>query len=223
MRLLDAAAELLLRWGYQRVTIDDVARQAGVGKGTVYLHFRTKEALFLTVLLRAHRRVVTAVVTGMATDPLDVLPSRMLSLSYLAISDDPVARALELGDAEVLGKLTREATDTLSPLAARRAEISRAYLDALRGCGAVRTDLTVDEQLHLLGAVGLGFFAYESQAGPTDLSPTATAGLLAHTVAAALETPDPDRTALAGVVPGIVADLQSLVALVDEEVRRRVR
>ena len=51
-RVLDAAADLLVRWGYQRVTIDDVARHAGIGKGTVYLHFRTKEALFLTVLLR---------------------------------------------------------------------------------------------------------------------------------------------------------------------------
>jgi AcrR family transcriptional regulator len=56
-RVLDAAAELLASWGYQRVTIDDVAKLAGIGKGSVYLHFRTKEALFLTVLLRGHRAV----------------------------------------------------------------------------------------------------------------------------------------------------------------------
>jgi AcrR family transcriptional regulator len=56
-RVLDAAADLLVRWGYHRVTVEDVARHAGIGKGTVYLHFRTKEALFLTVLLRSqHRR-----------------------------------------------------------------------------------------------------------------------------------------------------------------------
>jgi len=59
-RVLDTAAELLVRWGYQRVTIDEVARHAGIGKGTVYLHFRTKDALFLTVLLRAHRQIVSA-------------------------------------------------------------------------------------------------------------------------------------------------------------------
>ncbi|MGH3566828.1 MAG: helix-turn-helix domain-containing protein [Pseudonocardia sp.] len=40
-RLLDVATDLLVRWGYQRVTVDAVARQAGIGKGTVYLHFRT--------------------------------------------------------------------------------------------------------------------------------------------------------------------------------------
>ena len=51
-RVLDSATELLVRWGYQRVTIEDVAKHAGIGKGTVYLHFRTKDALFLTVLLQ---------------------------------------------------------------------------------------------------------------------------------------------------------------------------
>ena len=59
-RVLDAAADLLVRWGYQRVTIDEVARRAGVGKGTVYLHFHNKEAMFLSVLLRSHHTLVSA-------------------------------------------------------------------------------------------------------------------------------------------------------------------
>jgi Bacterial regulatory proteins, tetR family len=33
-RILDAAAALLVRWGFRKTTIDDVAREAGVGKGT---------------------------------------------------------------------------------------------------------------------------------------------------------------------------------------------
>lgn len=42
-RILDAAASLLIRYRYRKVTDEDVARQAGIGKGTVYLHWRTKE------------------------------------------------------------------------------------------------------------------------------------------------------------------------------------
>ena len=38
-RLLDVATTLLVRWGYRKTTIDDVAREAGVGKGTIYLHW----------------------------------------------------------------------------------------------------------------------------------------------------------------------------------------
>ena len=50
--ILDAAAELLRAHGYRRVSIDDVATRAGVGKGTIYLHWRTREALFWAVLQR---------------------------------------------------------------------------------------------------------------------------------------------------------------------------
>ena len=57
-RILDAAGELLLAFGYRRVTIDDVARRAGVGKGTVYLHWASKLELFATVLIRDAAEIV---------------------------------------------------------------------------------------------------------------------------------------------------------------------
>ena len=45
-RILDVTAALILRWGYNKTTIDDIARQAGVAKGTIYLHFKDKESMF---------------------------------------------------------------------------------------------------------------------------------------------------------------------------------
>jgi AcrR family transcriptional regulator len=51
-RILDAAGELLLRYGYGRITMDDIARQAGTGKGTIYLHWMTKDELFAALLRR---------------------------------------------------------------------------------------------------------------------------------------------------------------------------
>jgi AcrR family transcriptional regulator len=59
-RILDAASELLLVFGYRRVTIDDVARRAGVGKGTVYLHWASKLELFATVLIRDAAAIVVS-------------------------------------------------------------------------------------------------------------------------------------------------------------------
>jgi TetR/AcrR family transcriptional regulator len=48
-RLLDAAWTLLQADTYEEIGIADVARAAGLAKGTVYLYFNTKEELFLTV------------------------------------------------------------------------------------------------------------------------------------------------------------------------------
>ncbi|MBX7218521.1 MAG: TetR/AcrR family transcriptional regulator [Blastocatellia bacterium] len=55
--ILDATAELLARYGYKKMTIDDVAGAVGIGKGTVYLHFSSKEDLILSHIDRIVDRV----------------------------------------------------------------------------------------------------------------------------------------------------------------------
>ena len=57
-RILDAADRLLARYGYQKMTMDDLAREVGIGKGTVYLHFRSKEEIVLFRVDRVVRRLV---------------------------------------------------------------------------------------------------------------------------------------------------------------------
>jgi AcrR family transcriptional regulator len=68
-RILDVTAELLQRHGYKRVTIDDVATRAGIGKGTIYLHWKTREALFWAVLQREAARLLEQILAGLAEDP----------------------------------------------------------------------------------------------------------------------------------------------------------
>jgi AcrR family transcriptional regulator len=48
--LIAAALELFVERGYSATRLDDVARSAGVSKGTVYLYFENKEALFRAVV-----------------------------------------------------------------------------------------------------------------------------------------------------------------------------
>lgn len=48
--ILASAARLFAEGGYHATTIEDVAEDAGVAKGTVYWYFRSKKALFLAVL-----------------------------------------------------------------------------------------------------------------------------------------------------------------------------
>ena len=44
-RILRAATDLFQRLGYRKTSIDDVAKQAAVAKGTVYLYYRNKAEL----------------------------------------------------------------------------------------------------------------------------------------------------------------------------------
>lgn len=46
--ILDATERLLARYGYRKMTVEDIAREVGVGKGTIYLHFTSKEEVVLS-------------------------------------------------------------------------------------------------------------------------------------------------------------------------------
>jgi AcrR family transcriptional regulator len=46
--ILDATDRLLARYGYRKMTVEDIAHEAGIGKGTIYLHFSSKEEVVLS-------------------------------------------------------------------------------------------------------------------------------------------------------------------------------
>ncbi len=56
--LLDAMDSLLVRFGYQKTTVDDLASEAGIGKGTIYLYFNSKEQVALSCIDRFHERLI---------------------------------------------------------------------------------------------------------------------------------------------------------------------
>ncbi|TCT37851.1 TetR/AcrR family transcriptional regulator [Martelella mediterranea] len=51
--ILDAAVTVFSRKGFANARIEDIARQAGIGKGTVYLYFPDKESLFKSLVASA--------------------------------------------------------------------------------------------------------------------------------------------------------------------------
>jgi AcrR family transcriptional regulator len=51
-KIKSAATELFARFGLRKTTIDDIAKAASVGKGTVYLYFKNKDELFLSIIRR---------------------------------------------------------------------------------------------------------------------------------------------------------------------------
>lgn len=75
-RILDAAADLFASQPFHKVLLSDVARAAGVGKGTLYLYFSSKEELYFSVLFRGFTQLVQRLRTGLAESGND--PQRQL-------------------------------------------------------------------------------------------------------------------------------------------------
>jgi AcrR family transcriptional regulator len=97
--LIDVATGLFATDGYEATAIPAVLGAAGVSRGALYHHFKSKEALFEAVLQAVEAQAtlkVTRAARG-ATDPLDGL--RRGCAAYLAMCRDPVVRRISLIDA----------------------------------------------------------------------------------------------------------------------------
>ncbi|MDH2424429.1 helix-turn-helix domain containing protein [Sphaerisporangium sp. TRM90804] len=216
-QILDAAAELLVAYGYRRITIDDVARRAGVGKGTVYLHFASKEALFLTVLMRAQTTLIERMLSEMRADPEAVRLSRLARTAYLAVQEEPIVAAIVTGDAETLGALTRSAAVIAGDLIAMRERTVDHYFQTLREHGVLHSDVPADLQLHAFSAVMAGFLMAEPLVLLSTSGVHAKADMLAHIVRSSFEQPGEPGAA----APRIIENLQRLLDRIRVEIERQ--
>jgi AcrR family transcriptional regulator len=97
--ILEAVGVLLAKFGYGKMTMDDVARQVGIGKGTIYLHFPSKEELVLAHIDRIAETVVRELEEQAASsDSIDRRLRRMLILRVLHRFDSVAHYSQSLGD-----------------------------------------------------------------------------------------------------------------------------
>ncbi len=155
-RILDVAAALILRWGYHKTTIDDIARQAGVAKGTIYLHWKTREALFAALMKREKLELAEDLKQRITADPTGATLRGIFKHSALALMQRPLLKAVFLRDMEVLGKLAQ--SEQSGAAYTERLEGFKTYLELLREHGLVRTDLSLRAQVYMLSAIFTGFF-----------------------------------------------------------------
>lgn len=58
--ILREAAVVFARFGYDKTTLDDIGKECGLNKASLYYYFKSKEAIFLEVVLGVARRFVHA-------------------------------------------------------------------------------------------------------------------------------------------------------------------
>lgn len=56
-RILEVATKQFVQFGYRKTSISDIADHAGIGKGSLYLHYESKKELFLSCQLEEQRDI----------------------------------------------------------------------------------------------------------------------------------------------------------------------
>jgi len=154
-RILDATAELLQKWGYRKTTIEDIARAAGVSKATVYLSWKTREALLMALIEREQRAAYDEIIQRMEEDPEGMTLPGLVKHSILTTFKKPLLKSLVLQDSRFLGELLlREYNET-----AYQAQMQgyMTVMNLLRKLGVIRDDVDLREQAVMLISVSWGF------------------------------------------------------------------
>lgn len=144
-RILNTAQDLLQKWGYRKTTLDDIAREAGIAKGTIYLSWPTRDKLFMAVVERAQISLLHEIARRMEQDPEGMNLIGLVKHSIEVTLENPVSRALVLRDTDFLGRLVHE-----QETATMVGQITgyMALLQALRSIGVVRDDVDLQEQAY---------------------------------------------------------------------------
>jgi AcrR family transcriptional regulator len=143
--LLDAAIAAFAEQGVD-VPVREIARRAGVGKGTFFRHFPTKEALVEAIIGERleQLRTVAAEANAAGGSGWDALRHYLESATAFAIADRSFIEAVHPADLPraAIGAAVRELQAELTALLARG-----------RGDGSVRDDVTAEDLQFLVHAV----------------------------------------------------------------------
>src|SRR5215471_10225818 len=95
-RLFVAAAELFAEHGYRATSVDQIARRAGVAKGTFFVHFPTKDAVIRELVAKQMRAVARERerLIGEGASALERLRATVLMLGHQAGLSRMISRAV---------------------------------------------------------------------------------------------------------------------------------
>ncbi|PWT70406.1 MAG: hypothetical protein C5B60_12225 [Chloroflexi bacterium] len=151
--ILDTTAMLLVRYGFRKTTIDDVAREAGVGKGTIYLHWKDKNELFRAAIWREQERLSEDIKQRIAADPKGGSLHRVTTHGVLATLASPLMAAILTGKSDIYsGVLGAYDPGYINQLLSD----TDAYLIQLQDAGLVRSELPASLITYLMTALKVG-------------------------------------------------------------------
>jgi len=141
-QILDGARPVFLLNGYAGASMDEIAVQAGVSKGTLYNHFDSKDDLFKSLIYAEAERITQEMPPPDPEDPNPTSALRQIAIAILDVMEAPATVAalrLVIGALGCFPRLGEEfLARSLGPTAKRIAE----YLDTRVAAGDIRVQDT---------------------------------------------------------------------------------
>jgi AcrR family transcriptional regulator len=176
LRVLEAAKTIFLRHGFRRVTMHDIAQEAGISRPTLYLVFANKEEIFKAAAQQLSAESMSAIRAGLPGIP--GVEARLIFIFELwtlrpfeLLSNSPDAKDL----VDCTHGFARETIQQIS------VDFEALLAEILQPVAPLQSILPVAQVAHLLAA---SIHGYKETAGNVTELRTMIAGLITLTLAA---------------------------------------
>jgi AcrR family transcriptional regulator len=177
LRVLEAAKTVFLRYGYRRVTMQDIAEEAGISRPALYLIYANKEEVFKAAARRLAAESMRAIRADLGSHPS--LEAK-LNFTFELWTVYPFQLMLSSPDAKEIVDCTHSfAKDTIQAITV---EFEALLVEILEPLASTRKSvLPIPQVAHLLSASVHG---YKDAAGSVDELRSMIAGIITLTLAA---------------------------------------
>jgi AcrR family transcriptional regulator len=159
--ILDVTAELLLRHGYNKVTMSDVADAVGLNRRLVYLLFPSKDALIQALLLRELNSYAEVWNRNLDSDPLGGTVASVYRGLLTALKQFPLMAAMYTRDEQTFGKYLSRPGSFFGSFPPDPGP-TREYLQAMQEIGVIRQDINTKAMAFILDALTAALSSHRS-------------------------------------------------------------
>ena len=155
--ILDAALPVFGQYGYRRTSMDDIAREAGIAKGTIYLSFASKEEVFQALSQRLSQRMLAGAEAARRRPGTTADKLAAMNTAWFGTYAETIRRSLHA--AELLDAKHRLSADLVTDAANRYKRLVRDVLAEAAAAGELDLEpagLTADTAAELLIASARG-------------------------------------------------------------------
>lgn len=153
-QILDAAAAVIIRQGYDKTTMSDIAEEAGASRRTVYVYFKGKEELFEALLYREYMQYSQTWLEQIEADPRGGTIGGYYRTLLNSVNSRPLMAAMMRRDRRVIGNYLRKRDNLFARM--QSGVNSSDVFRALQEAGAIRRDINPAVILHIVEMLSYG-------------------------------------------------------------------
>lgn len=150
--ILEASRKLFLRYGFDKTTVADIAKQAGISKGGIYLYFKSKDQIMEQLLLKEMYEQNERWIDFVLKDPEGGLLHGMYKNQLKAIIESEFIMSILKRDMEILGSYLQKQDGLLSHDVSN---IRIEFIKKMQNANCVKKDVDPKVLAHIMDMLEL--------------------------------------------------------------------